>query len=43
MKYLLMLMAATALIGTAYATSRSADCCGGGSCCGANQICCAIE
>lgn len=40
MKYLLMLMAATALIGTAYATSRTADCCGG-PCCGATQSCCA--
>lgn len=42
MKYLLMLMAAIALIGTAYATSRSADCCCG-PCCGANQICCATD
>jgi hypothetical protein len=33
MKYLLAIVAALALVGTASATSRSADCCGGGSCC----------
>src|SRR6266436_5257871 len=33
MKYLLMIVAAIALVGTANATSRSADCCGGGACC----------
>ena len=38
MKYLLMIVAAIALIGTANATSRSADCCGGGACCGSNQL-----
>src|ERR1700682_809033 len=32
MKYLLMIVAAIALVGTANATSRSADCCGGGAC-----------
>src|SRR5205823_2276689 len=30
MKYLLSIVAALALVGTASATSRSADCCGGG-------------
>ncbi len=33
MKYLLMILAAMAFIGTANATSRSADCCAGGACC----------
>jgi hypothetical protein len=41
MKYLLMIVAAIALIGTANATSRSADCCGGGACCLLNLSCCA--
>ena len=40
MKYLLAIMAAMALIGTAEATSRSADCCGGGACCGGVSHCC---
>lgn len=42
MKYLLTIVAALALVGTANATSRSADCCGGGSgCCLVKQSCCA--
>ena len=41
MKYLLMIVAAIALVGTASATSRSADCCGGGACCLVNLSCCA--
>jgi hypothetical protein len=41
MKYLLMIVAAIALVGTANATSRSADCCGGGACCPIKPPCCA--
>jgi hypothetical protein len=41
MKYLLAIVAALALVGTASATSRSADCCGGGSCCLIKSGCCA--
>jgi hypothetical protein len=41
MKYLLMIVAAIALVGTANATSRSADCCGGGACCPLKLSCCA--
>jgi hypothetical protein len=41
MKYLLMIVAAIALVGTANATSRSADCCGGGACCLVKLSCCA--
>jgi hypothetical protein len=42
MKYLLMIVAALALVGTANATSRSADCCGGGGgCCLIKLGCCA--
>jgi hypothetical protein len=41
MKYLLMIVAAIALIGTVSATSRSADCCGGGICCPLQSSCCA--
>jgi hypothetical protein len=41
MKYLLMIVAAIALVGTANATSRSADCCGGGACCLLKLSCCA--
>ena len=41
MKYLFMIVAAIALVGTASATSRSADCCGGGACCLVNLSCCA--
>jgi hypothetical protein len=41
MKYLFMIVAALALVGTASATSRSADCCGGGACCLVNPGCCA--
>ena len=42
MKYLLMIVAALALVGTASATSRSADCCnGGGGCCLIKLGCCA--
>jgi hypothetical protein len=41
MKYLLMIVAAIALVGTANATSRSADCCGGGACCAIKPPCCA--
>ena len=40
MKYLLMIVAAMALVGTANATSRSADCCGG-PCCLVKSSCCA--
>jgi hypothetical protein len=40
MKYLLMIVAALALVGTANATSRSADCCSGG-CCPFKLPCCA--
>ena len=41
MKYLLILMTAVAFVGTANATSRSADCCGGGACCMVKLSCCA--
>jgi hypothetical protein len=42
MKYLLSIVAALALVGTANATSRSADCCtGGGGCCLIKLGCCA--
>src|SRR5204863_5897101 len=41
MKYLMMILAAIALVGTASATSRSADCCDGGMCCMVNSSCCA--
>jgi hypothetical protein len=40
MKYLLMMVAALALVGTANATSRSATCCGG-ACCLVKSSCCA--
>jgi len=40
MKYLLMIVAAIALVGSASATSRSADSCGGGACCMVNLSCC---
>ena len=44
MKYLLMIVAAMALVGTANATSRSADCCGGGDgCCLIKASCCAKQ
>ena len=40
MKYLLAILAAMALIGTANATSRSADCCeSGGNCCWIGHCC----
>jgi hypothetical protein len=41
MKYLWMIVAAIALVGTASATSRSADCCGGDVCCLVDLSCCA--
>jgi hypothetical protein len=41
MKYLFAIVAAMTLIGTASATSRSADCCGGGACCLVKSSCCA--
>ena len=41
MKYLMMILAAMTLIGTASAISRSADCCGGGACCLIKSACCA--
>jgi hypothetical protein len=41
MKYLLAIIAALALVGTASATSRSADCCGGNGCCPVKLGCCA--
>jgi hypothetical protein len=41
MKYLLMIVAALAFVGTANATSRSADCCGVGGCCLVKLSCCA--
>jgi len=41
MKYLLMIIAALALVGSATATSQSADCCTGGACCKAHLGCCA--
>ena len=40
MKYLLMIVAALTLVGTANATSRSASCCGGGPCCLIKLGCC---
>jgi len=40
MKYLLAIVAALALVGTASATSRSADCCGDESCCPIKMPCC---
>ena len=40
MKYLMMILAAMTLIGTASAISRSADCCGGGGCCLIKLPCC---
>jgi hypothetical protein len=43
MKYLLMIIVALALVGTANATSRSADCCGGKSCCPIKLPCCASK
>ena len=39
MKYLLMIITALAFVGTATATERNADCCGGGACC-FGGICC---
>ena len=39
MKYLLMIITALAMMGTATATSRAADCCGGRCCSGGH--CCA--
>jgi hypothetical protein len=39
MKYLLVIIAATALLSSANATSRSADCCGG-KCCKNHAPCC---
>ncbi len=39
MKYLLMIITTLAMIGTATATSRSADCCGGGKCCSGSHYC----
>lgn len=42
MKYLLIILTAIALVGTASATSQSADdCCGGGACCLIKIGCCA--
>ena len=41
MKYLLILVATLALVGTANAKSRSASCCNGGACCKAHAHCCA--
>jgi hypothetical protein len=42
MKYLFAIIAALGLIGTASATSSSADCCGtGGGCCLIKMPCCA--
>jgi hypothetical protein len=41
MKYLLMIIAALAFVGSASAISRSADCCGGGACCHIGAGCCA--
>ncbi len=40
MKYLLTILAALALVGTATATSLS-DCCDGGACCMVHLGCCA--
>ena len=39
MKYLLMIITALAMIGTATATSRVADCCGGAKCCSGGHCC----
>jgi hypothetical protein len=39
MKYLLMIITTLAMIGTATATSRVADCCGGGRCCSGGHCC----
>ena len=39
MKYILMLVAFAALLGTATATSRE-DCCNGGACCIVHAACC---
>ena len=39
MRYLLMVIAALAMIGTATATSPVADCCGGGLCCFGGHCC----
>ncbi len=39
MRYLLMIIAALALVGSATATSQS-DCCTGGVCCVAHLGCC---
>lgn len=41
MKYLLMVLTAITFVGTASATSSSADCCGGGACCPLKLSCCA--
>jgi hypothetical protein len=41
MKYLLVLVAAFAFVGSATATSRSTDCCDGGACCLVHLSCCA--
>ena len=40
MKYLSIIIAVMAFIGSATATS-SLDCCGGGACCGPSMGCCA--
>jgi len=40
MKYLLLILAATAFVSTASATSRAADCCTGGACCMFQLSCC---
>jgi hypothetical protein len=39
MKYLLTIITALAMIGTATATSPAADCCGGGRCCSGGHCC----
>jgi len=39
MKYLLMIITALAMIGTATANSPVADCCGGGRCCSGGHCC----
>jgi hypothetical protein len=41
MKYLFIAVVALGLIGTASATSSSADCCGTGGCCPIKMPCCA--
>jgi hypothetical protein len=41
MKYLFAIIATLALVGTASATARSADCCGDGGCCPIKLPCCA--